>query len=187
MLVPHFWAETRLQNRLPTKQVTVRRWGWSDLSQEDAQALADRRAREAMERILSGENLRRRETKDSYGTEDGVPIREEVIARHGNVVITRNSYGSLCLNTPNVLFADVDAQWHGAFKLNFGGCLLILIAGISAGLWQRSFLIGAGIVMMWNFIVNRLVTFRSVKWGAGSGAVVAADDALDPNEIDSAL
>ncbi len=160
MLVPHFWAESSLQNKLPTKQVTVKRWGWSDLSQEDAQALADRRASEAMERILSGEKLRRRETKDSYGNEEGVPIREEVLARHGTVVITRNSYGSLCLNTPNVLFADVDAQWHGALRLNFGGCLFILIAGISAGLWQRSFPIGAGIVVgvpwLWSFINQKI-------------------------------
>ncbi|MEO6062762.1 MAG: GtrA family protein [Thermoflexales bacterium] len=42
--------------------------------------------------------------------------------------------------------------------------------------------IGAAIVMVWNFIVNRLVTFRSVKWGA-AGATGAAD----PGEIDSAL
>ncbi len=42
--------------------------------------------------------------------------------------------------------------------------------------------IGAGIVMIWNFVVNRLVTFRSVKWGAAG-----ARDAADPGEIDSAL
>ena len=40
--------------------------------------------------------------------------------------------------------------------------------------------IGAAIVMVWNFVVNRLVTFRSVKWGAGG-------EAAEPSEIDSAL
>ncbi len=42
--------------------------------------------------------------------------------------------------------------------------------------------IGAAIVMVWNFVVNRLVTFRSVKWGTAG-----ATDASDPGEIDSAL
>lgn len=42
--------------------------------------------------------------------------------------------------------------------------------------------IGAAIVMVWNFVVNRLVTFRSVKWGAAGAAGTA-----DPGEIDSAL
>ena len=42
--------------------------------------------------------------------------------------------------------------------------------------------IGAGIVMIWNFVVNRLVTFRSVKWGTAG-----ATDSSDPGEIDSAL
>ena len=36
MIVPQFWAEARLQHRAHRKQVTVRRFGWSDLSQEDA-------------------------------------------------------------------------------------------------------------------------------------------------------
>ena len=42
--------------------------------------------------------------------------------------------------------------------------------------------IGAGIVMVWNFVVNRLVTFRSVKWGTAG-----ATGTSDPGEIDSAL
>jgi hypothetical protein len=147
MLIPYFWAESRLQIKSPSKQVTVKRWGWSDISQEDAQAVADRRAEEAMSRILDGEDVRRREIKDAYGTEEGVPIREEVVSRHGNVAITRNSYGSLCLNAPNVFFADVDAQWQGALKIRPLGCLVIVLAGITAGVWQKSFLLGAGIVI----------------------------------------
>ncbi|MBL9130917.1 MAG: hypothetical protein JNG86_06950, partial [Verrucomicrobiaceae bacterium] len=99
MLVAHFWAKSRLQNKLPGRQVTVTRWGWSDHSQEEAQAMADQRAREAMERVLNGEELRRQEAAWSYDGEEGLPIREEIIAQHGHAVITRNSYGSLCLNT----------------------------------------------------------------------------------------
>jgi hypothetical protein len=162
MLIPHYWAEARLQNKSVGKQVTVRRWGWSDASQADAQALAERRARDALQRVLAGESLRRRETKDSYGTQEGVPIREEVVSRHGENVVTRNSYGSLCLNAPRVLFADIDAQWPHALRTPPLGCLLLVLAGLGVGLWQRSFVIGAliaiGLPWLWSGInrgINR--------------------------------
>lgn len=160
MLIPYFWAECRLQIKQAKKQVTVKRWGWSDLSQDDAQELANRRAKQAMERILNGETLRRLEAKDAYGTADGVPIREEVVSRHGDVVITRNSYGSLCLNSPNVFFADVDAEWNGALQMRLPGCIAIVMAGIIAGIWQTSFLLGACIVIsgiwLWS-VINKMI------------------------------
>jgi len=108
MIVPQYWAEARLQQRVKNRQVTVRRFGWSDASQQDAQADADARAEEALRRILAGETLLRREPKRAYNGAAGVPIREEILARHGETVITRNAYGAHCLNTPNVLFVDVD-------------------------------------------------------------------------------
>ncbi|MFN0080282.1 MAG: hypothetical protein ACKVY0_27765 [Prosthecobacter sp.] len=164
MVIPHFWAESRLQSKTPAKQVTVKRWGWSDISQEDAQSVADRRAQEAMERILSGEDIRRRELKDAYGAEDGVPIREEVISRHENAIVTRNSYGSLCLNTPNVFFADVDAPWRGAWRIHPAGCLSVVIAGIVVGIWQRSPLLGCaiaiGIPWLWSLVNNSVNRMR---------------------------
>ncbi len=160
MLIPHFWAEARLQNKSPGKQVIVRRWGWSDVNQADAVALADQRAREALQRILSGENLLRRETRDSYGTREGMPIREEVISRHGENVITRNSYGSLCLNAPRVLFADVDAIWTPALRTPPLGCAALVVAGLSVGLWQQSILLGAciaiGLPWLWSALVARI-------------------------------
>ncbi len=160
MLIPRFWAEARLQNPPPPRQITVRRWGWSDASQQEAQALADQRAQDAMNRILSGEDLRRREPKAAYAGADGVPIREEVVARHDPVVITRNSYGSLCLNTPNVFFADVDTFWQPSLRLNPVGCLLILITGLFAGLWMKSWLIGFGICLgvpcLYSIIVHKV-------------------------------
>ena len=108
MIVPQFWAEARLRERVRGRQVTVRRFGWSDASQTDAQADADARAQEALRRILAGEKLPRREPKLPYNGAAGVPIREEILSRHGDAVITRNAYGARCLNTPNVLFVDVD-------------------------------------------------------------------------------
>ena len=108
MLVPKFWAEARVQHRAGRKQVTVRRYGWSDASQQEAQANADARAKEALARILAGEKLHRRDHKIPYNGAEGLPIREEILSTHGDAVITRNSYGAHCLNTPSVLFADID-------------------------------------------------------------------------------
>ena len=44
MIVPTYWAEARVQQRAGDRQVTVRRFGWSDAGQDDAQAMADARA-----------------------------------------------------------------------------------------------------------------------------------------------
>lgn len=108
MIVPEFWAESRLQKRLKGKQVTVRRFGWSDTSPAEAQQHAETRAAAALERLLAGEKLPRSEPKCAYNGAEGIPIREEVLARHGDCVITRNAYGAHCLNTPHVLFVDID-------------------------------------------------------------------------------
>jgi hypothetical protein len=108
MIVPDHWAEARCQHRAPGKQITVRRFGWSVTSAEDAQRMAGERAAEALRRILAGQRLTKTERKLAYNGADGIPIREEVLARHGEEVITRNAYGAHCLNTPRALFADID-------------------------------------------------------------------------------
>jgi hypothetical protein len=108
MLVPRHWAEARLQHREGRRTVTVRRFGWSDESEAQAQAHAEARAREALDRVLAGEALPRNERRVAYNGADGMPIREEIVDRQGEAVITRNGYGALCLNTPDLLFADID-------------------------------------------------------------------------------
>jgi hypothetical protein len=123
LIVPSYWAEAKAWNGQKRGSVTVRRFGWSNTSQEEAQKNADARAAEALARIVAGEkDLRRREPKIAYNGAEGVPIREEVLARHRESVITRNAYGAHCLNTPNVLFADIDfddepdgVHYKGAF------------------------------------------------------------------------
>lgn len=141
MIVPKYWAEARLQKRVNDRQITVRRFGWSDLSQEDAQALADRRTQEAFGRVAAGEKLPRRDLKMPYGGADGMPIREEIVATHGDTVITRNSYGARCLNTPDVLFADVDVP---DLKPSVS-CMVYLVLffiSIAVGLVDRSVWVG---------------------------------------------
>lgn len=108
MLIPLHWAEARVRHRDRRRRLSVHRFGWSDIDQAAAQAHAETRAAEAMARLLAGEDLPRRERRVAYNGAEGVPIREEIVARHGDSVVTRTGYGALCLNTPDVLFADID-------------------------------------------------------------------------------
>ncbi len=117
MLIPKYWAEARLQYKTPTGQkpkwqITLRRFGWSETSQEEAQQHAEQRVQMAMDEVLQSKveaaDVIRREPKVGYSGADGLPIREEIVVRQDDYVITRNSYGALCLNTPDVMFLDVD-------------------------------------------------------------------------------
>lgn len=129
MLVPRYWALGRMRHveREPKRrQITVRRHGWSDDSQEAAQAHAEERAREALARILAGEDrLERTEPKVPYNGAEGIPIREEIVSRHGEAIVTRNSYGARCLNVPDVLFLDID---FGEERPTLGrGCMTLAL------------------------------------------------------------
>ena len=128
MLVPRYWAEARLQHREGRRTVTVRRFGWSDDSEAQAQAHAEARAREALDRVLAGEALPRNERRVAYNGADGMPIREEIVDRLGDAVVTRNGYGALCLNTPDLLFADIDF----ALRPSSGRAVLVsmLVTGV---------------------------------------------------------
>lgn len=138
MIVPEFWAEGRIKARIDDHQVTVRRFGWSDISQEEAQAHADERAQAALKEIAAGEMVEKYEPKMAYNGAEGVPIREEILARHGEAVITRNLYGARCLNTPDVLFADVDFGQSVPLKLSCSVYLTLVAFATGLGLWQGS-------------------------------------------------
>lgn len=138
MIVPKYWAEARLQEKKDGKQRTLYRYGWSSASQADAQRMAEERVRDAMARHRAGEGPAQREPKVPYNGADGVPIREEILEEHGRVVITRNSYGARCLNTPDVLIADVDFESPPSRNLVALGCVIPLIATVAAWLISRS-------------------------------------------------
>ncbi|HLM52671.1 MAG TPA: hypothetical protein VK325_03545 [Pseudoxanthomonas sp.] len=92
---------------------------------------------------MAGENLPRREPKRAYNGAEGLPIREEVIARHGESVITRNSYGALCLNSPNAMFVDID--FYGprpATQLKHWIRTPLLVAAVVIGLLSESWMAG---------------------------------------------
>jgi len=156
MIVPAYWAEARVQQRAGDRQVTVRRFGWSDAGQDDAQAMADARAAEAMQRIVSGEPLPKRELtrepKVPYNGAAGVPIREEITGRQGSVVVTRNSYGARCLNVPDVLFADIDFAPGSAWRASLVLLAVLALGSVSAGLVQQSWLLG-GLLLSVSLVV----------------------------------
>lgn len=154
MIVPEYWAEACERTRHNGRSLTVRRYGWSDDSAKAAQQHAQARTREALDAIRSGDKLPRRELRSNYGIE-GVPIREQIVARHDDVVITRNSYGALCLNTPDVLFADVDLdQRPSGFALPLGVTLIVAIIGFAVGYASWHWLMGAAFAVAGVVAVN---------------------------------
>jgi hypothetical protein len=179
MIVPQFWAEGRVQHRehgARPRQVTIRRFGWSDTSQDDAQAVADARAAEALATVLAGaKNLPRREPKIPYNGAAGVPIREQIVARHGPDVITRNSYGARCLNTPDVLFADIDFPEEPSIRLRLWLFAAAIVAGIAAGwtLGSKGLGLGVAIVLLLFSGAIARALFR-MSLAAGGGAENAA-------------
>lgn len=152
MIVPAYWAEARIRQRAGDRQVTVRRFGWSDDDPAAAQAMADARAAEAMQRIVAGEPLPKREPKMPYNGAAGVPIREEITGRHGSAVVTRNSYGARCLNVPDVLFADVDFAPRSPWKASLVLLGVLALGSVSAGLVQHSWLLG-GLLLSVSLVV----------------------------------
>jgi hypothetical protein len=153
MIVPQFWAEGRLQHLERGRQITVRRFGWSDASEADAQAKADARAQDALDRLIAGEELVRREPRRAYNGAEGVPIREEIVSRHGDTIITRNAYGARCLNTPDVLFVDIDSAKKPAAmpSLDFIAPLLAA-ATASWAIYRGWYIVAVGIGVL--FVVH---------------------------------
>jgi len=120
MHIPQYWARgTARAGRLFTQAT-----GWSDRSVLEACDAARAKA----ERVLLALAAGRQPDHYAYGARE--PLREEVIQRHGKsgdgdeVIITRNRYGSLVLNTANVMFVDVDdpkPRRSGIMAFLFGG------------------------------------------------------------------
>jgi hypothetical protein len=187
MIVPQFWAEGRIQQIVDGKQLTVRRFGWSDDSPLAAQAHADERTREAFERIAAGEPLERRERKRAYNGANGMPIREQILERHGEDIVTRNGYGARCLNTPDVLFVDVDfeaPQPGDARGFTVVGAALIgvLVTGFASGSWIAAAAAGIAIAAIgfWRLRVEGLhASEPEAGEGDGDDPLAAARARID--------
>ncbi len=133
MIVPEYWAEAKRSCTINKRTISVKRFGWSDTDQQAAQLLADQRLEQAVADLQAGKTINRQERKTAYNGAEGVPIREEIIARAGDAVITRNGYGARCLNVPDVLFGDVDVYETGpgaGLHVSIFFALLIISAAI---------------------------------------------------------
>lgn len=117
-----FWTPTTVV--FPTKRgdIEVTAYGHSNDSLDDALRVARERAEAIATWIEAGKPVRWR----YYGADR--PLREEIVEEveiRGRrvAVITRNSYGSLVLNTDNVFFADVDLprrSWRSLWRRQDG-------------------------------------------------------------------
>lgn len=98
MKIPQFWARASRDGfEAP---------GWSFSSLAEAKKVAEQRVALLVE-VLTGKRARL-EGKYLYGDR---PVREPVVEELGpEAVVTRNSYGALCLNTQDVAFVDVDVK-----------------------------------------------------------------------------
>ncbi|MDJ0812756.1 MAG: hypothetical protein QNJ23_03450 [Woeseiaceae bacterium] len=130
MIVPEYWSEAKERVVVNGRRRTLKRFGWSDVSEAEALANAKERVAEAAARARAGEQVRTMDHKIPYNGAEGLPIREEIISRHGDAVITRNSYGALCLNTPDTVFADVDVEEPSGIGLGWIYFLIIAAAGV---------------------------------------------------------
>ncbi|WP_435950440.1 hypothetical protein [Psychrobacter sp. DM8] len=126
MLIPKYWAQhkQRFESKVTasqlSKQATIKRYGWSDISQSNALEHAKARVAKAHKRWLAGEDILRRERKEEYNRENGIPIREQVISEQvfpsfsqsktasTQLIVTRNSYGAQVANVDNIAIIDVD-------------------------------------------------------------------------------
>ncbi len=129
MIVPEYWAEAKERVVMDGKSRTYKRFGWSDVSEDDALENARERVAEAAALARKGEDVRLVDHKVSYNGAEGLPIREEIIERHGETVITRNTYGALCLNTPDVMFADIDIPAISRMATSWAVFLAFIAAG----------------------------------------------------------
>lgn len=157
MIVPSYWAEARTTTRVKGREIALRRYGWSDSSAADAQTQAELRVAEAAQRAASGETVSRRDLKLTYNGAQGLPIREEVLARHGEAVITRNAYGARCLNVPDLLIADVDFETEPPLALKLGAKLIMVLGGIGVAMAFHGALAGMALGLATYLLGSRLV------------------------------
>ncbi len=91
-------------------------WRWSDTSVEEAQQMANDKARDIALKFQNRQQLNRYE----YGRN---PLREEVVQSIKNGsgseigVVTRNLYGALVLNAASAMFIDIDFPDKGESSL----------------------------------------------------------------------
>ena len=157
MNIPDFWAEALGLYRLGAKQITVRRLGWSNESQNAALLMAQARVNEALAQLSRGEKPALRERQSAYNGAVGMPIREEVLSRHAEEVITRNGYGAHCLNSPRALFADIDFEHISTGRKSGVLFLIVLLLGSVLGFFLlQEWWLRAAVVIISVYLADKI-------------------------------
>jgi len=103
--IPKYWARAGIVKDGRSRNIAS---GWSDASREEARVMARKKVDRMLLALASSSDLERYE----YGERS--PLREEIVELFGDdgtpeqVIVTRNRYGSLVLNTAGVMFVDID-------------------------------------------------------------------------------
>lgn len=112
MKIARFWNLSRIQvNRPDGKPIDVSSWGWSESDPNEALQRSEESTRRLADRISSGQPF-----PDHYIGYGDRPVREQIINEIKNdsgetyAMVTRNRYGSLVLNTSDMMFIDVDVE-----------------------------------------------------------------------------
>ena len=121
MLIPLHWTKVNGETKRPDGQkFSVFVWGWGTNAAE-----AERKGKERLQRVL--DRLKRGEPFPDQYDYGSLPIREQIVQslqHEGDespcAVVTRNRYGALVLNTPRVLFLDIDVKPQGFLRKLFG-------------------------------------------------------------------
>ncbi|PUA27854.1 MAG: hypothetical protein B0W54_15110 [Cellvibrio sp. 79] len=166
MIVPEFWAEAKKTGKINGRTITIKRFGWSDTDQQSAQLLADERVELALADLRAGKKINPREIKRAYNGADGVPIREEIISREGDAVITRNAYGARCLNVPDVLFGDIDVETGLSIKFHLSIFFTLLVTALVIIFFRNghlSSLLLLALTPIICFIVNKIRSLFSLS------------------------
>ena len=121
MKLARYWTRGEAEASDSNGEITrVRARGWSDDSLEGARARALDIARRVAERISSGFG-----SKEKYPYGDR-PLPEPILREFRDpagelaAIVTRNSYGSLVLNTSRLMFADVDRKPEASSGVGLG-------------------------------------------------------------------
>lgn len=110
MKIPKYWAKGQTTVRDERgRELKLSCWRWSDVSQAEAAQAAEAHAQDITQRFAASQRL------DRYAYADR-PLREEIVEPLADTggreaaIITRNSYGTLVLNTARIMFIDIDFE-----------------------------------------------------------------------------
>ena len=136
MNIPRYWTKATGTTTTPDGRAhKMTAWGWSATDMADALRNAEDRLSRMLARIESGDP---QPDRYPYGVR---ALREEIIEQIDRTedaaaaIVTRNAYGSLVINAPDVMFVDIDVP-QPTVKSVLGGLFSRKSSAADEG-WQK--------------------------------------------------